>query len=82
MTPIEHIRRFVFEVTQAQFAAIAGTTQASVSRWENGEQAPDQKEMARIRTAARRRRLPWEDRWFFEVPPSAPRSVEPERAAS
>lgn len=71
MTPIEHIRRNIFDATQAQFAVIAGTTQASVSRWENGEQAPDQREMERIRNAARKRKIRWHDRWFFEAPRSS-----------
>lgn len=72
MTPIEHIRRNVFQLTQAPFAEIAGTTQASVSRWENGELSPDQREMARIRDAARERGIEWDDSLFFELPASEP----------
>lgn len=71
MTPTEHIRCNIFRVTQAVFGEIAGTTQASVSRWEKGEQVPDQQEMARIRDEARRRNICWDDRWFFEVPSEA-----------
>lgn len=71
MGPIEHIRIEVFKASQVEFAAIAGTTQASVSRWENGIQEPDLEEMARIRDEARKRGLAWEDRWFFEIPESA-----------
>jgi DNA-binding transcriptional regulator YiaG len=66
--PIEHIRRAVFDVSQTEFAEIAGTTQPSVSRWEKGEQVPDQTEMERIRRAAARRGIPWDDRLFFETP--------------
>jgi transcriptional regulator with XRE-family HTH domain len=66
--PIEHIRRVVFDVSQSEFAEIAGTTQPSVSRWEQGVQAPDQLEMERIRRAAIQRRLEWDDRLFFEIP--------------
>ena len=80
MKPIEHIRRFVFDVSQSAFAEIAGTTQPSVSRWEQGLQEPDLSEMERIRQAALKRRLSWDDRLFFEIPKrdstrrSAPRS--------
>lgn len=68
MTPIEHIRTRVFRTTQAVFAEIAGTTQASVSRWESGVQTPGQTEMASIRAEAAQRGLAWDDRWFFELP--------------
>lgn len=71
MRPIEHIRKNVFEVSQSVFAEIAGTTQASVSRWETGEQEPGLEEMARIRAAARKRRIEWDDRWFFDAPAPA-----------
>ena len=69
MNPIHKIRREVFGVSQAEFGEIAGTTQASVSRWENAEQEPGLEEMARIREAARARDIEWDDRWFFEGPP-------------
>lgn len=68
MRAIEHIRRNVFKVTQTTFSAIAGTTQTSVSRWENGEQEPGLEELARIRDEAQRRQLDWDDRLFFEAP--------------
>lgn len=68
MKPIEHIRRAVFKITQAEFGQIAGTTQASVSRWETGEQEPSQSELKRIRAAAMGRGLDWDDCWFFETP--------------
>lgn len=68
MRPITVIRRRVFEVSQAEFASIAGTTQSTVSRWEGGALAPDQYEMVRIRTEAQRRSLDWDDSWFFQVP--------------
>jgi transcriptional regulator with XRE-family HTH domain len=69
MTPIEHIRKSVFKVSQAELASFAGTTQASVSRWEGGTQEPSREEMANIRAEAAQRGLDWDDRWFFEVPP-------------
>ena len=69
--PIEHIRRAVFHVSQSEFAEISGTTQSSVSRWEQGLQEPSHSEMDRIRTAAADRGIRWDDRWFFEPPKPA-----------
>lgn len=68
MRAIEHIRKNIFQVSQAVFGEIAGTTQASISRWENGEQEPGLEEMARIRGKARDEGIEWDDRWFFEAP--------------
>lgn len=70
MRPIEAIRKNVFRCSQAAFGEIAGTTQASVSRWETGQQEPSRDEMERIREAARARSLQWHDSWFFEVAPA------------
>ena len=67
MRQIEHIRKNIFDVSQSAFAEIAGTTQASVSRWENGAQEPSHSEMMKIRAEALERGLNWEDRWFFET---------------
>lgn len=71
MTPIAFIRQNVFGVSQAAFAALADTTQPTVSRWENGELAPDALQMSRIRAAARERSLTLDDSWFFELPAEA-----------
>ena len=68
MSTIKHIRKNVFKATQADFAVIAGVTQATVSRWENEELSPDLSQMEAIRAAARRKRLRWDDRLFFELP--------------
>ena len=68
MKPIAHIRQEVLKVPQSALAAIAKTTQATVSRWETGELEPDREQMDRIRQAAFERGLPWDDRWFFETP--------------
>lgn len=70
MSSIAHIRKSVFRISQAEFGAIAGTTQTSVSRWENGEMQPGLTEMALIRAEAQRRGHEWDDRWFFEAPAS------------
>lgn len=72
MRPIEHIRKHIFDLSQAAFGEIAGTTQASVSRWESGKQEPALEEMARIRREAESRGLPWDDGWFFHLPDAAP----------
>ena len=68
MGTIEHIRKSVFGVTQADFGAIAGVTQATVSRWEKGEGAPSLDEMSRMRNEARARGIDWRDDWFFAEP--------------
>lgn len=71
MTPIAFIRQNVFNLSQAAFASIAETTQPTVSRWENGELAPDAHQMSRIRDAAKDKQIAWDDRWFFEPPVEA-----------
>lgn len=68
MRTIAHIRKTIFGVSQIEFAAIAGTTQASVSRWESNDQEPSHSEMARIRAAAIERGIQWDDRLFFDAP--------------
>jgi transcriptional regulator with XRE-family HTH domain len=70
MSTMKHIRTKVFEVTQAEFAALAGVTQASVSRWERGV-APSLDEMRAIRQAADDRGISWDDKFFFETPETA-----------
>lgn len=69
MNALKHIRKNVFKVTQAEFSVIAGVTQATVSRWENGV-APSLDEMKAIRDAAEVRKIKWNDRLFFEAPKS------------
>lgn len=77
MGPIEHIRKVVLRLSQAELAAIAETTQATVSRWEAGQLEPSRVELARIRNEVKARELPWDDCWFFEAPVVA----EPAEAA-
>lgn len=67
MNAIRHIRKNVFQVSQAEFAQLAGVTQGSVSRWENGV-APSLDEMQAIRAAAASRDIAWDDSLFFEAP--------------
>ncbi|NGO50470.1 helix-turn-helix domain-containing protein [Mesorhizobium camelthorni] len=71
MSAIRFIRREIFQVTQAEFAALAGVTQASVSRWEAGG-APSLDEMQAIRKAASDRAIEWNDTWFFDAPVAVP----------
>ena len=66
--PIRAIRKDVLGVTQKQLADIAGVSQTSVSRWEDGTLSPNASEMSRIRDFARDNGKPWSDTWFFEPP--------------
>jgi transcriptional regulator with XRE-family HTH domain len=66
MHPIERIRCELFKTTQKRFGAIAGVTQATVSRWESGDFEPTREQLGRIRNEARSLRLAWDDAWFFE----------------
>lgn len=65
MNAIRHIRKTIFKATQAEFAALIGVSQATVSRWESGV-SPSLGEMAAIRTAAVSRGIDWRDSWFFD----------------
>lgn len=67
MNALRYIRRNIFKATQAEFAVVAGVTQATVSRWEGGV-SPSLDEMKAIREAASERGIDWSDAWFFEVP--------------
>lgn len=68
MSTIIYIRKNVLKLTQSGLAALCCTNQATVSRWEKGELYPDLAQMAAIRDEVRRKRLRWDDRWFFEAP--------------
>lgn len=48
MSPIEHIRKAILGLSQAQLAAIAGVKQSTVSRWEKGELSPSIREVGRV----------------------------------
>ncbi len=66
MNQLRSIRRNIFGVTQTEFAVIAGVSQSLVSRWEKGDRKPSLPDLRRIRSEARRRRLKWNDSWFFD----------------
>lgn len=68
MNRLFYIRRYVFRITQAEMAGIAGVRQNQISRWEHGLRRPSLVELERIRAAAAARNLPWDDSWFFELP--------------
>jgi DNA-binding transcriptional regulator YiaG len=62
------IRETVFGCeTQADFAKLLGVSQGTVSKWEGGAE-PGYSAMALIREKARKKRIPWNDSWFFEKP--------------
>lgn len=79
MGPIEHIRREVLKISQAELARVAETTQPTVSRWERGELEPSRAELAKIRQEITEKNLQWNDSWFFDAPPDPAPSLEEAR---
>jgi transcriptional regulator with XRE-family HTH domain len=65
-THFRGMRRELFQLSQIEFAAIAGVSQATVSRWETGELTPGYEELRRIREEAVRRGIDWDDSLFFD----------------
>ena len=70
MNALRRIRLTIFKVTQSEMASIAGVTQATISRWENGV-PPSLEDMRAIRGAASDRHLDWDDQLFFDEPKEA-----------
>lgn len=68
--PMEHIRKNVLRVSQAQMATIAKTSQANVSRWERGEVSPYLNHLEHIREEAHARGIDWNDSFFFDGAPT------------
>jgi transcriptional regulator with XRE-family HTH domain len=68
MNAMLYIRKNVFGVTQAEMACIAGVSQGTISKWETGTVDPDREDLGRIRKEAARRKLRWQDDWFFSAP--------------
>lgn len=71
MEPIRHIRKQVLRQTQVEFAAVAGVSQATVSKWESGKCSPARDELKRIRSEAISRGIEWDDGWLFDAPEGA-----------
>lgn len=71
MHVVTHIRKNVLGINQSAFAAIAGVTQATVSRWESGELSPDLAQLSAVRAEVLKRDLAWDDSWLFEAPVTA-----------
>ena len=68
MNNVKHIRKNIFSVSQVEFAEIIGVRQATVSRQESNLLSLTIDQMERIRSEAVRRKIPWSDDWFFDVP--------------
>jgi hypothetical protein len=76
ITPARYIRECVFCVpTQWQFAEMLGYAQTTVSRMETGEMLLGPKAQLRIRELAKKKKLAWNDSWFFEVPKGGRRAA-------
>lgn len=76
-TPLHFIRTCVFKVAgQEEFGRIVGMNQASISLIEAGKRRLRYDVMCRIRRAAKKRRLEWDDSFFFEVPRSRRGQIE------
>mgnify|MGYP001610167215 CR=1 FL=1 len=68
-TPAQFIREDVFGFkTQTAFANLLGYPQNTISRFENGTRRLSIEAQNRIRAAAKKRRIKWDNNWFFEVP--------------
>lgn len=72
MNIMYHIRTTVLRITQSEMALIAGTQQATVSRWETNDTdkllIPNREQLFAIRNEAVKRGLDWSDSWFFDAP--------------
>lgn len=67
--PARFIREDIFGcATQYEFAQILKYEQATISRWETGTRRIDRTAQERIRAAAKKQGINWNDSWFFEVP--------------
>jgi hypothetical protein len=75
-TPAQHIREDVFQIrSQREFAELLGYEQATISRFETGARRLTVEAQMRIQAAAKKRRIKWDNNWFFEVPEQSERRV-------
>ncbi len=72
MSPLLRIRSEILKISQSEMAEVAGVTQPTVSRWEAGMSEPSRDALMRIREAARRKKIKWNDAWFFVLPQANP----------
>lgn len=63
-----HVRKAVLGVSQAEMAAIANTSQGTVSKWEAEQLQPDRAQLALIREHVLQKGHAWDDSWFFLAP--------------
>jgi DNA-binding XRE family transcriptional regulator len=68
MEPVAFIRRAVFQATMPAMARIAGVSQGTISKWENGIHTPNADALGLIRAHARTLGCKWNDDWLFAVP--------------
>jgi transcriptional regulator with XRE-family HTH domain len=70
---LKHIRVAVLDMTQAAFADLVGVSQATISRWEQGEGSPTLDHLQLIRAEFFRRRIPWREASLFNAAQPSPR---------
>ena len=72
LNPARFIRECVFRMpTQKAFGDLLGYPQPVISRFETGKARITREAQDRIRAAAKKRRIKWDNNWFFEVPADA-----------
>lgn len=75
MNVMKQVRQLL-NLPQNQIAVIAGVSQATVCRWEQGQWEPNRDELERIRNYALANGIEWEDANFFPgdqpSPPNSP----------
>ncbi len=71
MSAIRHIRQSVFKMTQTAFAEETDIAQSTLSRWELGAE-PTLEGVRKIRAAALRRGLGWDEDWFLLLADDGP----------
>lgn len=79
---LAHIRKDVFGLTQREMASVAGTRQATVSRWEAGTLEPSRDQMQAILDKAFELGLPLSAADFFDFSANCADSVLQTSASS